>query len=200
MSDEKQTGRRKLEIEVEEADRLPGGLPSDEEVDTLVAEAEELPESGLEADELEELRRQYEEEHDRHLRAVAELHNYRRRITQERAQQLQFANDQLLTALLPVIDHFEMAVQHAETDPEAFRQGVVMILQQMRDVTASFGLEPIPTVGEYFDPDRHEAVMGVPTSEICEGMVVEEVRRGYALSGRVLRAAQVKVAVPPAPT
>ena len=175
----------------------PEGDPSDQEVEAMVVEATEEPESGPEVDEVEALQKQYEEEHDRHLRAVAELHNYRRRVAQERAQQLQFANEQLLASLLPVLDHFEMALDHAEADSKAFQQGVAMILQQMRDVTGSFGLEVIPTEGQFFDPERHEALMRVETDELCEGMIVGEVRRGYALNGRVLRAAQVKVAAPP---
>ena len=175
----------------------PEGDPSDQEVEAMVVEATEEPESGPEVDEVEALQKQYEEEHDRHLRAVAELHNYRRRVAQERAQQLQFANEQLLSALLPVLDHFEMALEHSEADPKAFQQGVAMILQQLRDVTSSHGLEAVPTAGQLFDPERHEALMRIETDELCEGMIVGEVRKGYILNGRIVRAAQVKVAVPP---
>ena len=172
------------------------GEPTDQEADATFAAATMEPESGPEADEVELLRRHYEEEHDRHLRVVAELHNYKRRVNQERIQQSQFANEQILGSLLPVLDHFQMALDHAESDPKAFQQGVAMILQQMRDVTGSFGLEVIPTLGQFFDPEKHEALMRVETDELCEGMIVDELRKGYMLNGRVLRAAQVRVAVP----
>ncbi len=195
MSDEEKRGRR-IQIDVEDADQLAAGMPSDEDVDALFAETEAAPEGGPAASELEELRKQYEEEHDRHLRAVAELQNYKRRVTQDKALQLQFANEQLLSSLLPVLDHFQMALDHADADPTAFAQGVAMILQQLRDITGSFGLEAVPTVGEYFDPAVHEAVERVETDAACEGSIVGEVRKGYKLNGRLLRAAQVRVAVP----
>jgi molecular chaperone GrpE len=69
-----------------------------------------------------------------------------------------------------------------------------MILQQLRDVTSSHGLVAVPTAGQPFDPERHEALMRVETDDLGEGMIVGELRKGYILNGRIVRAAQVKVA------
>jgi molecular chaperone GrpE (heat shock protein) len=112
MSESEGTPGREVPTGAEEPGQ-PGVVPGGEEeaAGRSACPAGE-PEGEPEVDELEALKAQLAEEHDAHLRAVAELHNYRRRVTQERAQQLQFANEQLLSALLPVLDHFEMALEH----------------------------------------------------------------------------------------
>ena len=134
-----------------------------------------------------------------HLRSVADLQNFRRRVNEERALQLQFANEGLISEILPVLDNFERA-SGCEVDTDAARnllRGVCMVEQQFRDILTRFGVQRIVTTDSFFDPAQHEAVERVETNEVCEGTVVGEVEPGYALNGRVIRVAKVKVAVPP---
>lgn len=136
-------------------------------------------------------------EQDRRLRALAELQNFRRRTAEERAQQLQYASEQLLSDLIPVIDHFEMATEAADATDEtrAVCRGYELILEQLRSVVARHGLTEITAApGVAFDPLLHEAVERVETPQVPEGTVVRVMRRGYKLHDRVLRPAQVAVA------
>jgi molecular chaperone GrpE len=140
------------------------------------------------------------QEQDRRLRALAELQNYRRRAMEERAQQLQFANERLLADLVPVIDHFEMATEAAEASESARAvcRGYEMILAQLREVAARYGMSELPSEpGSRFDPATHEAVQRVEGADVPDGTIVRVVRKGYALHDRVLRPAQVAVAVQP---
>ena len=189
--------RRHIEIQADEPDSLPPAEQpqAEESADSLPqAEAPEAP-----GDAVARLEQELANEHERYLRAVAELQNFRRRAAEERIQQLQFANETLLADLLPVLDNFERALSHhAETEAdEALLQGVRMILGQFRDVFTKFGVAPIPTENQAFDPSLHEAVERVETKEAREGTIIEETLKGYTLNGRVLRAAKVKVAVSP---
>lgn len=205
MSDNAQDKRR-IHIETEQSGQLPEATdaPQGEPAAATEGSAEtqgegEVTEANLE-EKLAALEAELEEEKDRRLRALAELQNFRRRSQEERAQQMLYANERLLADLIPVIDHFEMATQAAELNEQTRMvcRGYEMILQQLKDVTARYGLEEIPTTeGMFFDPQIHDAVERVPTEDPCEGTVVKVLRRGYKLHDRVLRPVQVAVAVPP---
>lgn len=134
-----------------------------------------------------------------HLRAVADLQNFRRRTNEERIQQQQFANEALVSELLPVLDNFGRATG-CEVDSDAARnllKGVCMVEGQLREVLTRFGVQPIVTTGQLFDPALHEAIERVETTEMAEGTIVGEVEPGYTLNGRLVRAAKVRVAVQP---
>lgn len=138
---------------------------------------------------------------DRALRARADMQNYRRRVTDETAQRVRYAAEGLMHDLIPVLDHFEMAVAAADVTDETRMvcKGYEMILQQLRDVVARHGLTEIEAVeGMFFDAEFHEAVESVPTAEPCEGTVLRIIRRGYRYHDRMLRPVQVAVAVAPA--
>jgi len=148
---------------------------------------------------LADLEAELAEAKEAHLRAVADLQNFRRRSSEERTQQMQFANEQLVLEILPVLDNFERATG-CEVDGDAAQnllRGVCMVQQQLADVLVRFGVERVATEGQQFDPARHEAVERVETREVAEGTIVGEVLPGYALHGRVIRAAKVRVAAPP---
>lgn len=187
--------KKKIEITSEET------MPSVEEAAAEAAApgvAEEGAAEGL-ATRVVELEAAVAEARDAHLRAVADLQNYRRRSAEERAQQLQFANEGLVSELLPIIDNFERA-SVCEVDSEAARnllRGVCMIQQQLHEVLTRFGVQRLETAGAFFDPALHEALERVETDEVCEGTIVGELEPGYTINGRVVRPAKVKVAVPP---
>jgi molecular chaperone GrpE len=143
-----------------------------------------------------EAQRQKADEHLNHLqRMQAEFNNYRRRMAQEKLQAASRGKEELLSSLLPVLNNFRLALQHADQDPESVRQGVQMIWQQCEEFLRSQGVETNPTVGHPFDPMRHEALSIAPaTDETPADTIVAEINAGYMLNGQLLRAAQVVVA------
>jgi len=141
-----------------------------------------------------------EEHWDRYVRAVAELDNYRKRVARERTEVIQQANERLIRELLPVLDNFEAALTTAgnATQLEAFKAGVAMIHNQLRQVLAAAGVQEIDATGQPFDPALHEAVAHQETRDVPEGHVLQQTRKGYRLNGRLLRPASVVVAKAPA--
>ena len=135
----------------------------------------------------------------RYQRLAADFENYKRRTRQDLAERTQYANEELLRKLLPVLDNFKRALDHApEGVDEKWFEGIELIARQFEDVLAAQGLAPIPAMGEKFDPSRHEAIAREETDAHEEGTVVEEMQPGYRLHDRVLRPTLVKVAHPPA--
>jgi molecular chaperone GrpE len=140
-----------------------------------------------------------EEHRDRYLRGAAEFDNARKRAAREREEYTRYANESLLRELLPVLDNFERALQSARIEPTAaaVTAGVELIQRELLRVLEKFGVTSFTSVGEPFDPERHEAIARVPAQGQPEGTVVDETARGYLLNGRVLRPAMVTVASSP---
>jgi molecular chaperone GrpE len=136
---------------------------------------------------------------DRLLRAQAEWDNSRKRILREKEDAVRYAGEAFLERLLPVLDNFEMGMQAAKTatDAKAISQGLEMVLAQFQQVLRDAGVETIDAVGQPFDPHRHEALGHHESSEHPEGHVMTQMRKGYKLKDRLLRAASVFVAKPP---
>jgi molecular chaperone GrpE len=135
---------------------------------------------------------------DRLLRAQAEWDNSRKRIMKEKEDAVRYAGEGILEKLLPVLDNFEMGMQAAKTatDAKAIAQGLEMVLAQFHQVLKDAGVEPIDAVGQPFDAHRHEALGRVESDEHPEDHVVTQLRKGYKLKDRLLRAASVFVAKP----
>jgi molecular chaperone GrpE len=159
--------------------------------------------------ELDARRAEAAEQQDRLLRDRAEAENWKRRMQREKAESLRYASEALLRDLLPAIDNLGRAVRAArEADTpgkpaapgaqDALRQGVEMVLQQFDDVLSRHGVSRVAAKAESFDPAHHEALAHVETDEHPPGAVVDEHLPGYRLHDRLLRAAQVTVAKPPA--
>lgn len=128
-------------------------------------------------------------------RLQAEFDNYRRRMSQEQLQATSRGKERVLLALLPILANFQLALQHADQDPHAVRQGVQMIWQQLEGFLAEQGVERIATLGQPFDPSKHEALTTAPaTEETPANSVVHEIKAGYLVDGRLLCPAQVVVA------
>src|SRR5713226_7737314 len=142
--------------------------------------------------------REVEAQQDRYLRAVAEFDNVRKRAAREREEYTRYANESLLRDLLPVLDNLDRALQAARSEPAAaVTTGVELIQRELLRVIEKFGLSPFTSVGQLFDPERHEAVARVQRPELPDMTVAAETARGYLLHGRVLRPALVTVAVAP---
>ena len=152
---------------------------------TLEALQEQLAEQGRKA----------EEYFDQMQRLQADFQNYRRRMTQERLEAASRGKEDVLRGLVPVLNNLRLALQHADQDANAVRQGVQMIWQQFEGFLRDQKVEPIPTVGQVFDPAYHEVLSTVPaTTEAPANTIVTEVKAGYCIDGRLLAPAQVIVA------
>jgi molecular chaperone GrpE len=130
------------------------------------------------------------------LRKTAEFDNYRKRVERERQSWTEGAVGDVITDLLTVIDDLERALKSGAGDDQAdaFRKGVELILKRMLDTLKKRGVTPIESVGQAFDPYRHQAVTYEPAEGKADGEVIEEYARGYLLGERLLRPAMVKVA------
>ena len=132
---------------------------------------------------------------DRILRLQADFDNFRRRTRQEQSELGVFVTQNLIKELLPVVDNFERAMtSRPAEDTSGFGAGIEMILRQLNSVLEKQGVSVVETVGSMFDPAKHEAILTVEGSGQPEGTVVEELQKGYAVSGKVIRPALVKVA------
>ena len=132
---------------------------------------------------------------DRILRLQADFDNYRRRTRQEQSELSAFVTQNLIKELLPIIDNFERALSSRPTDdPSGFGAGVEMIFRQLYGVLEKQGITTVDAVGSLFDPNRHEAILKDTESDQPEGTVVAELQKGYAVGGKVIRPALVKVA------
>jgi molecular chaperone GrpE len=133
----------------------------------------------------------------RYQRLAADFENYKRRTRQELADRTQFANEELLLKLLPILDNFRRALDHTpEGVDRAWVDGIKLVARQFEETLQQQGLSQISAVGEKFDPTQHEAIGSEETDEQEEGTVVHEIQPGYRLHNRVLRPTLVKVAQP----
>ena len=124
------------------------------------------------------------------------MENLKKRLEREKADLLQFANENLIKELLPVVDNLELALDHgrqAET-PAPFLEGIDLVHQGFLKALARFGVTPIVAVGQPFDPNFHNAVMQEIAPEVPDCTVLKELQKGYLLQNRLLRPAMVVVA------
>jgi molecular chaperone GrpE len=145
--------------------------------------------------ELEQARKESEENYQRYLRAQADFDNFRRRTRQDKEEFAKYASLKVIEQLLPVVDNLERALNAGKEgkDYDALFKGVDMIFRQLDQTLANEGLQAMQTVGEPFNPEFHQAIMQVESEEYGEGIVVEEIQKGYVLKDKVLRPAMVKV-------
>ena len=156
------------------------------------AEAESGKECGEESKE--EVREEGKEEDNdlRYLRLMADFQNYKRRVEKEKKDLYAYANENIMSDLLTVMDNFERALEH-DAD-ENFKEGIEMIFKQLQDALEKSGLAEIPALGEDFDPNVHNAVMAEETEDYESGKVSGVMQKGYTLNGKVIRPSMVKVA------
>jgi len=143
--------------------------------------------------ELQTIKQERDDLYERLLRKQAEFENYKKRVEREKSEFVQFASAELMKELLNSLDSFELALRNAKTDEQTLR-GFELIYKQLLDTMGRFGLKPIEAKGKIFDPHYHQAVSTTPTDEVEENTVLEEMRKGYLLNGRLLRPAMVSVA------
>jgi molecular chaperone GrpE len=173
----------------------PSAAPAD---DGEPAEAQRSPEEQI-ADLKEKLR----EADDLYLRKAADFENFRKRMTREKQDAIDFANQSLLLDLIPVIDDFDRAIKAAEVidstsrEFDSFYEGITLIEKRLISLLENkWGLKRFDSAGEAFDPNRHEAIMMDKSADVAEPVVQEDFLKGYTLKDRVVRSAKVKVLMP----
>ncbi|MEB4798629.1 nucleotide exchange factor GrpE [Paenibacillus chondroitinus] len=151
--------------------------------------------ASAEASELEKARVQAEENYQRLLRVQADFDNFRRRARAEKEDFAKYASLKLIEQLLPIVDNFDRALASSKEtkDFDALAKGLDMTYRGMDQLLTAEGLKPIEAVGQPFNPEFHQAVMQVESDEHEEGIVVEELQKGYILKDKVIRPAMVKV-------
>ncbi|GIS84543.1 MAG: nucleotide exchange factor GrpE [Nitrospina sp.] len=187
--------------EVEPEEELEEKLEEDsveEEEAVKKEEAKEL--SPLE--QLEEQIRLKDEEilkqKDTFLREKAELENFKKRLTKEKEDFVQFANERLLKELLQIEDNLERAMAAPNATLESLKEGVEMIQKQFKDFLKNQKVEAIEALGKPFDPNLHEVLNQQESEEHEENTVIEEYSKGFTLNGRILRSAKVVISKKPA--
>jgi molecular chaperone GrpE len=191
---------------------IDAGQPDDDiEIEFLDQEAEEdavqapvakeEPDGLVEAskamveEEAEVLKAELDHVRDIYLRKLAEFDNFRKRVEREREELRLAGVEEMVRELLPVLDNFERALQHAEDDSGAFLQGVEMIAKQLWDTLERRGVQEVNPVGQQFDPEVHEAVQRVEDGQHPPGTVAWVMLKGYTMGDRLIRPAMVGVAV-----
>ncbi|HEX2195426.1 MAG TPA: nucleotide exchange factor GrpE [Actinomycetota bacterium] len=176
---------RKIKVQVKDKRRVTPDEQKATEPEPVEAEVVEAPEEPEEqqADYLGDLQR-----------LQAEFSNYRKRMMRETAEASARGAERVVTQVLPVLDNFERAIAHGEGG-----EGVELVFKELKAVLETAGLEEVPGEGAPFDPQVHEAVESREDESATEEVVRAVHRRGYTMNGKLLRAAMVGVARPPAP-
>ena len=143
---------------------------------------------------LAQARQEAAENWNKFLRERAEMENFRKRQERIAADRVQQQKKVVFHKILSVMDNVERALGYQETlDRQGLQQALRMVLWQMNEVMRGEGINPVPTIGETFNPYVHEAIEAVDDSDKPEGIIVEEVLKGYTLGDETLRPARVKV-------
>ena len=153
------------------------------------------------AEKLASLEAKCRELQDQYLRKAADFDNYRKRMIREKQEAIDYANTNLISDLLLILDDFDRAIEAGkkagEESAAAFMQGVMMIRSGLTSLLESkYGLQYYEAQGQVFNPDIHEAVATNPSTEVTEPTVGAELQKGYKLKERILRPAKVMVLMP----
>lgn len=201
MDKEEKMEEKNPQVEMlEEEKPIPGGVGEDKKVkkekkskkdSKLKEENEKL------LDQIKQLQSDNQALVDKVKFTQAELVNYRKRKDEETANMLKFANQDLITELINVVDNFERAIKLDDNDLtdelSKFLDGFKMMYANLMEILKKFGVEEINRVGEVFDPSQEQALMTDSIEEMDDDVVTEVLLKGYKLNGRVIRPASVKV-------
>lgn len=132
---------------------------------------------------------------DKYLRTLAEMDNKRKRMIRERDELQRYANEKIILSILPVVDNFERAINAGENSDadKKILDGVKLIFKQLKDILEKEGLKPFESVGQKFDPYKHEAFLAIESKEHEPSTILEEIEKGYLLDNKIIRPARVTV-------
>ena len=179
----------------EKQNETPQQEPAVEEQDVKQEAAAEPEETAVDQllSELESLKDQVAGQEDKYLRLAAEYDNYRKRTAKEKESLWTDVKADTAGAFLPVYDNLERALKQ-DTADEAFKKGVEMTMNQLKEVLTKLGITEIPAQGQPFDPKYHNAVMHVEDESLGQNVVAEVFQTGFQCGEKVIRFAMVKVA------
>lgn len=172
------------------------------EVDKNISSGKTKKKKDKREDELKELRKlleekscESEENYQRFLRMCAELENFKKRAAREKTDTIKFSNEGLLKELITILDNLERAVHHSDEthSAESLKEGVKLTMDELLKALKKFGLEQVSVVGDKFDPNKHEAISVIESSEHEDGTIIKEFQKAYFLKERLLRPAMVSV-------
>ena len=138
-----------------------------------------------------------EDPQERLLRLKADFENTKRRLERDKQEAIKFANERLLVEILSIVDNFDRAMASLSEghDPEQVKKGLQIAQEELHQVLERHGVQVVKGVGEVFDPKFHEAVATVEaTGDMKDGVIVDEIQRGYVLNGRLIRPSRVRIA------
>jgi molecular chaperone GrpE len=192
-----ESSKRNIEINVEPTEETVEAA-EEREMEETNLEDEVAPQEETTESIIDEYKDKIKELEDRHIRLVAEFDNYKKRTARQFEDLIKSSGEKIILSLLDVIDNFERAleVSSKNADFKSLHQGMELTYQQLYDVLKREGVEPIKAVGEPFDPNLHEAMLQVASDEYPEGVIAQEISRGYKLHGRVIRFSKVAVSAP----
>ena len=130
---------------------------------------------------------------DMYARTLADFDNYRKRTSRDREELVKFATSEAVRDMLPTVDNLALALNQAKDKDDPFVKGIQLAYDGFLKALKDHGAEPFDSVGEPLDPNRHEAIATLPSETVEEGKIANEVKKGWMLNGRLLRAAQVVV-------
>ena len=134
---------------------------------------------------------------DKLLRLKADFDNTKKRLERDKLEAIKFANERLLVEILSIVDNFDRAMVSLSEghDPEQVKKGLQIAQEELHQVLESHGVQLVKSMGEVFDPKFHEAVATVEaTGDMKDGVIVDEIQRGYVLNGRLIRPSLVRIA------
>jgi molecular chaperone GrpE len=148
-----------------------------------------------------DLMQKLKDEHEKMMRSAADLENFKKRAQKEKEEVQKFGNEKLLKDFLPVFDNFDRALEHAKTasDFDSLKKGVEMMRKLFEDTLGKHGVKSFVSKGLLFDPNKHEAMSAVETTELEPNHVHSEILRGFQLNDRLVRPALVVVSRAPTP-
>lgn len=141
---------------------------------------------------IEELRKEKDDIFAKLQRVAADYDNYQKRSSRQMTDSIAYEKDKIIKALLPALDDFERALAHAQ-NADSVVEGVKLVYEHLKGILRSQGLEEIESTGEKFDPAHHQAITQTSVAGKEDGLIVEELQKGYKLNGRVIRASRVVV-------
>ena len=155
-----------------------------------------------EPDALSEVQKQADQFKDLYLRKAAEFENYKKRMENESASLIRYANENIVSSILPVVDDLERSLKLSKDkrEFESLYRGVELIRQKFTRILESLGVKELETVGKEFNVEYHDALMQVPKEGVPYHTVLEEVEKGYTLGDKVIRHAKVIVSTDTAHT
>lgn len=195
-------GKNKKTKKEKEADAAVEEQPVEEQKADATEESAEQSSSETKEDKektpeetIEELQQKVSELQDRFIRSKAELDNFRKRAQREYGEIRQNTKSSTIMEFFSIFDHFQMAIDHAEqnSDFNTLKQGMDMILGEMKRTFEALGVTPMSTIGEEFDPNLHEAVAQEASENVPEGNIIRQWKCGYKMGDRLLRPAAVVV-------